>query len=232
MLAFHNALYIGLQGIVVGLQSTVNLQLSGVAILVIAVAIGAWIGWNRGLRAVLTLALVSVIAYIICVQGGDLVVATVNRFYQNGPKLAAFAAGRDPSSVSPLPALIEPGFRIPLVFRFALFISLVTFGWFFRKGPWWYRGNIDRGEPLARPLGAVVSGFTALVLVGAFTAFWVELVNSGGGFNGLLAEILFAIPDITPYMPSLIAVFFIVLGVLVLFLLPRLFYTPPPPPKS
>ncbi|MBC8077625.1 MAG: hypothetical protein H7Y32_16235 [Chloroflexales bacterium] len=232
MLAFHNALYIGLQGIVVGLQSAVNLQLSGVAILVIAVAIGAWLGWNRGLRAILTIALISVLAYVICVQGGDLLVATVNRFYQNGPKLAAFAAGRDPSSVAPLPPLIEGGFRIPLVFRFVLFISLIVFAWFFRKTPSWYRPNVDKLEPLARPLGAIVGGFTALVWTSAATAFWVEFVNSGGGFDGLLGDVLFAIPDITPYMPALITVFFLLLGVLVVFLLPRLFRTPAPPPKS
>lgn len=228
MLAFHNPLNIALKGIVVGLQSVVNFQLSGWSILIIAVAIGAWIGWNRGVRAVLTVALVSVIAYIVCVQGGEMLIATVNRFYQNGPKLFAFAAGRDPGSVAPLSPLIEPTYRIPLVFRMALFIALLTFGWFFRRAPWWYRGNIDRGEPLAQPLGAIIGGFTALVWVSAITAFWVELYNSGSiPFNNIICDILLAIPDVTPYMPALIAVFFIVLGVMVLFLLPRLFYTPP-----
>jgi hypothetical protein len=232
MLAFRNTLYFPPKGIVVGLQSAVNFTLSGWAILIIAVGIGAWIGYNRGLRAVLTVALISVIAYIICVQGGDILIATVNRFYQNGPKLFAFAAGRDPGAVAPLPPLIEPGYRIPLVFRVALFVSLLTFGWFFRRTPWWYSSSIAPTEPLARPLGAVFGGFSALVWVSAITAFWVELYNSGSvPFNNIICDILLALPDVTPYMPALIAVFFIVLGVLVLFLLPRLFAIPAPPKK-
>ena len=227
MLVFHNTFNRILNGIVVGLQSpVVDFQLSGMALLVIFVAIGAWIGWNRGLRAVLTVALISVIAYIICVQGGDILIATVNRFYQNGPKLVAFAAGRDPSAVSPLPPLIEPTYRIPLVFRVALFISLIAFGWFFRRTPWWYRGNIDRGEPLAQPLGAVVGGFTALLWISAIVDFCKELVATGGSIGGIVGDILNAIPDLTAYMPALITVFFLVLIVLVIFLLPRLFYTP------
>lgn len=208
--------------IAVGLQ-VVSLQLSGLVILLILIGIGAYIGWLRGIRAILTVALFSVIAYLICVQGGELLVGIVNRFYQNGPKLAAFAIGRDPSTAPALDPLITPNFTIPLFFRFVLFVVLVASGWFFNARPKWYKSQPDlKNEPLSKVLGAFVGGFTALIWVSAATAFWIDLLNSGGGFGGPIANVLYAIPDVTAFVPALITIFFLLLVVIIAFNLPKL----------
>ena len=208
--------------IAAGMQ-VVTINLNGIVLLLLFIILGAYIGWVRGIRAILTVALVSVIAYIICVRGGDLLVGVVNRFYQNGPRLAAFALGRDPSAAPVLDPLISPSFTIPLFFRFVLFWALVAFGWFFNSKPKWYKGQPDtKNEPLSQVLGAFVGAFTALILVSALTSFWVDLVNSGGGFDGWIANILLALPDVSAFIPALITIFFLLLVVIIAFNLPKL----------
>lgn len=204
-------------------MQVVTISLNGIVLLLLFIGLGAYIGWVRGIRAILTVALVSVVAYLICVQGGQLLVGIVNRFYQNGPRLAAFAIGRDPSSAPVLDPLIEPNFTIPLFFRFVLFWALVAFGWFFNAKPKWYKGQPDlKNEPLSQVLGAFVGAFTALIMVSAVTSFWVDLVNSGGGFDGWVANILLALPDISAFMPALITIFVLLLVVIIAFNLPKL----------
>ena len=44
----------------------------------------------------LSIAIFITIGYLLTVQGGDFVVGLVNRFYSNGPKLAAFASAAIP----------------------------------------------------------------------------------------------------------------------------------------
>lgn len=208
--------------IAVGLQA-LTISLNGALLLLLIVGIGVYVGWMRGIRAILTFALFTVIAYIICVQGGQLLVGTVNRFYQNGPRLAAFALGRDPATAPVLDPLIEPNFTIPLFFRFVLFCTLVAAGWFFNTRPKWYKAQPDlKNEPLSQVLGAFVGGFSALILISGLTSFWVDLVNSGGGFDGWIANIFYALPDVTAYVPALITIFFLLLIVMILFNLPKL----------
>jgi len=56
--------------------------------ILIALAI---LGWARGFRYMLSIAIFITIGYLLTVQGGNFIVGLVNRFYTNGPKLAAFA---------------------------------------------------------------------------------------------------------------------------------------------
>jgi hypothetical protein len=206
-----------------GLQGTLTLTLSGFVVLFFLIALGAVVGWVRGIRSILTVALFSVIAYLICVEGGEFLVGTINRFYQNGPRLATFALGRDPSTAPVLDPLIDPAFSIPLFFRFIFFLVLVGFGIFFNRSPKWYAPSPNvKAEPLSQVLGAFVGGFTALLWVSAFTSFWVDWVNSGGGFGGVLGSLLLALPDVTVFMPSLITIFFLLMIVIILFNLPKL----------
>ncbi|MCG8347851.1 MAG: hypothetical protein MI924_08745, partial [Chloroflexales bacterium] len=140
------------------LQSLI-VPLSGFAILLIFMGIGGYVGYLRGFRALLTITLVSIIAYLTCVRGGDELVAVINRLYVNAPRLAAFAVGNDPNAVAPLDTLIV-GFQVPLFFRIVLFFALVAFGWFFNARPGWYSANPNTGaEPLARILGVLTGAF-------------------------------------------------------------------------
>src|SRR5690606_5319793 len=109
-------------------QQSLTLNLSGVALLVIFMGLGAYWGYNQGLRNILTPALWTIIAYILTVQGGTFIVDLINRFWQNGPALVAFALGQDPGTAPTLDPLITPGFQIPLFFRFLTFVALVLLG--------------------------------------------------------------------------------------------------------
>jgi hypothetical protein len=204
------------------LLQAITLQITGFILLLIFMGIGGYIGYLRGFRALLTITLVSIIAYLTCVRGGEELVAVINRLYVNAPRLVAFAAGRDPGTVEPLDTLIV-GFQVPLFFRVVLFFSLIAFGWFFNARPGWYSANPNtKAEPLARILGALNGAFIAILWSNGLTVFWQEFVADGGGFEGPVAAMLNILPDLSVLIPSLITVFFILLFVIILFNLPKI----------
>lgn len=208
--------------LVVALQ-VLTISINGLMILAVLIGIGFYFGWMRGIRAILTIALFTVTAYLLCVQGGQTLITVVNRFYQNGPRIAAFALGRDYTVEPLLDPLITPDFAIPLFFRFVLFIALIAFGWFFNAKPKWYKPQPDtKNEPLSQILGGCIGGFIALLIVSGLTAFWIDLVNSGAAFGGWIATVFYALPDVTPFVPTLIVVFFLLLGFILVFNLPKL----------
>jgi hypothetical protein len=199
-------------------QQSLTINLSGVALLVILMALGGYWGYNEGLRNILTQALWTIIAYITTVQGGDFVVDVINRFWQNGPRLVAFAIGQSPGDAPALDPLITPGFQIPLFFRFLTFIALVLLGFFFnRKAAW--KGPPK--EPLAKPLGLFVGALIVLLWSNAAVVFWEEFNAGGGGFGGPLATLLNTLPNVSVVMPSLISIFFLILIILMIFNFPK-----------
>lgn len=207
-------------GLVPLAQAQIIVPLSGVGLLVIFMALGAYWGYQQGFRNLITIALWTIIAYILTVQGGNVVVNVINRFWQNGPRLAAFAIGQDPSTVPQLEPLIQPDLQIPLFFRFVAFVALVLLGFFFAPRSGW-KGNPNPGEPLAKPLGLFVGALVTLLWTNAAVVFWDEYVNTGGGFGGPLAEILNILPNVSVLMPSLIAIFFMIVIVLIIFNFPK-----------
>jgi hypothetical protein len=201
-------------------QATITLNLSGFALLVILLALGAYWGYQQGFRNLITVAIWTIIGYITVVQGGNFIVDVINRFWQNGPRLAAFAIGQNPNSVEQLGPVIEGGFQIPLFFRFVAFIVAVLLGFFFNqnnRSTW--RGAPN--EPLAKPLGLFVGALIVLLWTNAAVIFWDEFLNAGGGFGGPLAELLNTLPNISVLMPSLIAIFFLIIIVLIVFNFPK-----------
>jgi hypothetical protein len=199
-------------------QTAITLSLSGFALLVILMALGGYIGYQSGMRNVLTIAVWSIAAYLTCVQGGNFLVDLINRFWQNGPRLVAFAIGNSPDATARLDPLIQPDFQVPLFFRFIAFIALIMFGFFFnRKAAW--KGPPK--EPLAKPLGLFVGALIALIWTNATVVFWDEFQASGGGIDGPIAAILNTLPNVSLFLPSLIAVFFLILIILVLFYFPK-----------
>jgi hypothetical protein len=199
-------------------QTSITLSLSGFALLVILMAVGAYAGYQSGMRNILTIALWSIVAYVTCVQGGNALVDLVNRFWENSPRIATFAIGGDANAVARLEPLIRPDFQVPLFFRFIAFIALLLFGFFFnRKAAW--KGPPK--EPLAKPLGLFVGALISLIWTNAAVVFWEEFQNNGGGFGGPVATILDTLPDVSLLLPSLIAVFILILIILVVFYFPR-----------
>lgn len=204
----------------VPLAQAITLNLSGTALLVILLAIGAYWGYQQGLRNILTVALWTILAYLLTVQGGTFIVDLINRIWVNGPRLVTFLLGNDPNELPPLEPLITPGFQIPLFFRFIAFIALVLVGNFFNKKAAW-KGPPK--EPLAKPLGLFVGALVALLWTNAAAVFWEEFQAGGGDANsaGPLAVFLNTIPNVSVLMPSLIAIFFMVLAILILFNFPK-----------
>ncbi|NTU78791.1 MAG: hypothetical protein HGA45_05210 [Chloroflexales bacterium] len=199
-------------------QASITLNLSGFALLVILLALGAYWGYQQGFRNLITIALWTIVGYVTTVQGGNVIVDIINRFWQNGPRLVAFAVGQDPDSVAQLDPLIQPGFQIPLFFRFVAFIALILLGFFFNRKATW-RGAPN--EPLAKPLGLFVGALILMLWTNAAVTFWEEFVAGGGGFGGPIAQLLNTLPNVSVLMPSLIAVFFLIIIVLIVFNFPK-----------
>ncbi len=207
-------------------QETLTIQLNGIVLLLIFMVIGGGIGFQRGVRAILTIALMSVIAYIVAARGGEDLINAINRFYVNGPKLVAFAMGRDPAVVPPLDPLISGDVQVPLFFRVVLFIGLIALASFFNAKPGWYSKTPAKDEPLAPALGAFTGALAALIWVSAAEIFWSDYVANGGTLGGPVANILNILPDIGIFIPSLITIFFLLLIAIVVFYLPKVWNKP------
>lgn len=202
-------------------QTAITVSLSGYALLLILIATGAYAGYQSGIRGILTIAIWSIVAYITTVQGGDFLVGLINRFWQNGPRLVAFAIGNSPDSAARLDPLIEPGFQVPLFFRVVAFIALVLLGFFFNRKATW-KGPPK--EPLAKPLGLFVGGLIAMIWTNAIVVFWDEYQSGGGSLGGPispLATALNTLPNVSLLIPSLILVFFLILVIIVIFYFPK-----------
>ncbi|OAN49065.1 hypothetical protein A6A03_07100 [Chloroflexus islandicus] len=199
-------------------QTAITVNLNGVAILLILMALGGYAGYQQGLRNLLTVTIWTIIAYVLCVQGGTFVVEVINRLWVNAPRFVAFLIGNDPTLAPPLDPLITPGFQVPLFFRTMAFIALILLGMFFDSKAAW------KGPPkekLARPLGLFVGALIALLWSNAAVVFWREFVAGGGTFEGPIATLLNVLPDVSILLPSLIAIFFMILGLLILFNFPK-----------
>lgn len=200
------------------LAQSITLNLSGVALLVIFMAIGGYWGYQQGLRNILTVALWTILAYLLTVQGGTFIVDVINRLWSNGPRLVGFLLGQNVNEIPALEPLITPGFQVPLFFRVVAFIALILLGFFFNRKAAWKGPPKD---PLAKPLGLFVGALIVLLWSNAAVVFWTEFVNNGGGFGGPVATLLNTLPDVSVLMPSLIAIFFLILILLILFNFPK-----------
>ncbi len=196
------------------LQQAVTFSLTGATILLIILIIGGYIGWVRGLRAILTVSFMTIIGYILTVRGGNIVIGIINRFYTNLPRLAAFLIGRDPDTVPAWDPLIAPDFQSPLFFRFMMFIAFVVIGFAFNAKSQWYSPKKERLSPL---LGLFTGSLTALLWTDALATF----AREAGGFGGFVGSLVAAIPDFSLFIPPLLTIFFIILFILILFNLPK-----------
>nr|WP_044201027.1 hypothetical protein [Oscillochloris trichoides] len=212
-------------------QTGLTLTVSGTAILLVLMALGAYIGHMRGVRAILTVALGTIAAYLVCVQGGDQIVQVINRIWQNSPKLVAFAAGQDPGAVSVFDPLLTTDLQVPLFFRFIFFIALVAISWFFNKRSKWYGGSPAKHEPLAPILGIFSGALTALLWANAAGLFYDEYVNVMGPLGYPVGTVLASLPDVSQFIPSLILVFILVLVLILVFYMPRILTVPEPPKR-
>jgi len=198
----------------------------GSIIVTYAILIGlAYLGWNKGFRYMLSIAVFVTIGYLLTVQGGDFVVGLINRFYSNAPKLAAFAIGRDPSTVEALPPLIPDNFQAPLLLRVLVFVALLAVG-IVQTWPW-------EGQPLKpndkaqnmRILGLLTGLYIGVLGVSAISTFWSAAPEALNQPN-LLTTALNGLPNYAPIIPSVIGAFFILLVVIILVRFNRVWRAP------
>ncbi len=220
---WHNALPVA--------QTELTFSVSGFALLVILVVLGAYIGNMRGVRSILTIALGTIVAYLLCVQGGEQVVGVINQIWQNAPRTITFAAGRDPNLVPLLDPLISADIQVPLFFRFIFFIAIVAIAWFFNKGSKWYGASAVRHEPLAPILGAFAGALIALLWSNAAARFYTDYRAIFGPIAPPVGTALGILPDVSAFIPSLIFIFMFLLILVLFFYLPRLVTVPEAPKR-
>ena len=195
--------------------------------ILIALAI---LGWRNGFRYMLSIALFITIGYLLTVQGGNFVVGLVNRFYSNGPKLLAFALGRDPSAVDALPPLIPDNFQAPLLLRVLVFIALLAVGIGY-AWPWETTLKPTDKAQTMRILGMLTGLYVGVLGISALSTFWAEAPESLNQ-GGLISTALTGLPNFGPIVPSVIGSFFILLIVIIILRFDRVFRPDAAPAKK
>ncbi|PDW01302.1 hypothetical protein [Candidatus Chloroploca asiatica] len=199
-------------------QASFQVDLDSARLLLILLALGGYWGFQQGFRNMITITLWTIIAYLTTVQGGNIVVEILNRFWVNGPRLAAFALGRPVTEAPALDALITTDFQVPLFFRIVMFTVLVLLGFFFDRAATW-RGAPR--EPLAKPLGFFAGVLVLQLWTNAAVVFWETFREQGGTLGGPVAQVLNTLPNVSNFLTSLIVIFFLVLMVLIVFNFPK-----------
>jgi hypothetical protein len=192
----------------------VVLTINGVVLLIVVLIVGAVLGWNIGVRALISLALFGVIAYLLFVNGGQAVLAFTNNLLAVVPSLVTALTGQSIGGFPTISINIDPG----LLARFLgfVFIGVVLplvvdkIGW-----PGWQGPPNPKGPD--RNLGLLAG----VLLFGLYTSvasnLTVQYVQQGGdpsaqfGTPGTALEIL---PDVGIW-PLVLLV--LLLGVLFLF---------------
>lgn len=197
-----------------------TIELSGWTLLLILMALGGYyLGWKPGIRAFLTVTLVSALGYLIfVVNAAQPVLDYVNNIYTNIPKLIAIFTGSSPDAAAAWPA-INLNTNLPLPVRVVLYIAFVVLAWIFNTRPSWYS---NKPTQLSRQLGVFSGALTVLIWVSALTTFWQEAVAQGSTLAASFSNIIGVFPDVTPIAPWLITLLFIIVLVGIALNLPKL----------
>jgi hypothetical protein len=179
------------------------------------------LGWVRGFRYMLSIALFLTIGYSLTVQGGNFVVGLVNRIWSQSPRFFAFVLGRSPNEVDPLGPLIPENFESPLLFRVLVLVALIIVG-VVKAWPWEGKpmSGFKGGTQSMRILGAVTGVYIGVLGVSAISSFWSE-VGRSLDLPELLLVALNGLPTFAEVIPSMIGAFFVLLFVLIILQFPR-----------
>jgi hypothetical protein len=179
------------------------------------------LGWVRGFRYMLSIALFITVGYLLTVQGEGFVVGLVNRIWTQLPRLFAFILGRSPQDVALFDPLIPEGLDAPLLFRVLVFVSLLLVG-IVKAWPWEgkpMQGFKGGSQPI-RILGAATGVYIGVLSISALSTFWRD---SGATLN-LPPDVitaLNALPTFENIIASVIGAFFVLLLVLIILQFPR-----------
>lgn len=184
---------------------------SGIVATIILVWL-TYLGWKRGFRFMLSIALFTTIAYLLTVSAGTFLVGFVNRVYTNLPRLGAFALGRDPGTIGQFDPLIPDNFQSPLLLRVLVFVALLAVGIGYS---WPWEAKVKPGDRKMELLGALTGLYIGVLSISAVATFWGQTDGTLGLPNPVIAA-LNAFPDFSGIIPSTITAFFILLIVIIL----------------
>ncbi len=210
----------------------VTLTVQGLALLILFVGLGAYLGYMRGVRALLTVALGTTLAYLLTVRGGEEVFGVFNRVWSNLPRFAGIALNRPDWTAITWDPLIGTFIGQSLAVRVIVFVGILILSFVLNKVPKWYSKDAAGHEPLAKPLGLLAGGIIALLWTNAAVVFY-QIAEAGGTFfSGILGNILRALPDLGIFILVPVGLLFGVLALVVLLRLQYLVTVPPAPQKK
>ena len=192
---------------------TIDLGSSIVTYVILAVL--AWVGFTRGFRYMVSIAIFEILGYLLTVQSGNFLVGLINRFYSNLPKLFAFLLGRDSGSVDALGPIIPDNFQSPLLLRVLVFVALLAVGISY-AWPWEGKALAGyQGFRSLRLLGALTGLYAGVLGITAAATFWNDAAGALD-WPPLLSTALSGLPNFVNIIPSLITAFAILLIIIIM----------------
>jgi hypothetical protein len=185
------------------------IDLTGSLVTLLILTFWTALGWSRGFRYILTIAMFTTLGYLLTVRA-DVIVSLVNGLYGFIIRFFNFISPVIAGIFPPAP-IVPANAEAPLLLRVVVFVVLlaVGVGW---KGPWegdpmkgWSGGNRQ-----LRLLGGLTGLYTGVLLISAIATFWA----AGRGlvtFPPSLTVILNSLPAFTTTIPVFLASFMFLL---------------------
>jgi hypothetical protein len=202
-----------------------NVAINGFWLLILILIGGAILGWNKGMRALISMMLMCTLAYPLFVRGGQEVQNILNQILAVLPTIiSAVTAG---AFTLPQPTL-NFNIDLGLLVRFLGFLLFAFIGWLLDSvdQPGWYARN--PGTVNERRFGVFGGVLFFALLANVASAFWQDLNAIGGSLPEPLNTMLAILPD-TGLWPWIFNLVF--LAILLVINLPRIWQKPPPPKK-
>jgi hypothetical protein len=186
------------------------IDLTGSLVTLLILTFWTALGWTRGFRYILTIALFTTLGYLLSVRA-DVIVNLVNGLYSFIVRFFNFISPTI-AVIFPAPPIVPTNAEAPLLLRVVVFVILVAVGvgW---KGPWEGTPLTGWGDPKLRQLrilGALTGLYTGILIVSAIAVFW----SSGRGFVSFppsLTVVLNSLPTFNATIPVFLASFIFLL---------------------
>ncbi len=183
------------------------------------------LGFSRGFRYMVSIAVFMTIGYMITVAGGEFIVGFVNRVYGSWPKLLTLITGGNPANVDPLPPIIPANVQAPLLLRMLVFLALTAIGIGY-AWPWEGKAPLSgfQGNRQMRILGMLTGLYIGVLGVSALASFWQQAFGLVR-LPSLVEIALGSLPNLGSIVPAVIAAFGILIAVIIVLRFDRIWKT-------
>ncbi|MFO7166480.1 MAG: hypothetical protein DIU80_000480 [Chloroflexota bacterium] len=184
------------------------IDLTGSLVTLLILTFWTALGWTRGFRYILTIALFTTLGYLLSVRA-DVIVSLVNGLYSFIVRFFNFISPVI-AGILPAPPIVPANAEAPLLLRVVVFVIMVAvgIGW---TGPW--EGQPMRGWSGSRQLrllGGLTGLYSGILIISATAVFWA----AGRGlvsFPPSLTVILNSLPTFAATIPVFLAAFIFLL---------------------